>query len=127
MPFALCRNIFLCYFVILKFCLCNGIHFVYAKESLPCHCFTVQAIVRNLNVRVFLCPLNNICMELIIQNIVYYIPQKRRTCNIELYIGVQKVAAENEPLIFNVQNCCTEYPEAGFIITNLRVRIVSAK
>ena len=90
-------------------------------------CFTIQAIVRNLNVRVFLCPLNNICMELIIQNIVYYIPQKRRTCNIELYIGVQKVAAENEPLIFNVQNCCTEYPEAGFIITNLRVRIVSAK
>ena len=51
-------------------------------------CFTVQAIVRNLNVRVFLCPLNNICMELIIQNIVYYIPQKRETCTIELYIGV---------------------------------------
>ena len=98
------------------------------RKSLCCViCFTVQAIVRNLNVRVFLCPLNNICMELIIQNIVYYIPQKRRTCNIELYIGVQKVAAENEPLIFNVQNCCTEYPKVGFITTNLRVRILSAK
>ena len=90
-------------------------------------CFTVQAIVRNLNVRVFLCPWNNICMELIIQNIVYCIPQKKRTCNIELYLGVQEVAAQNEPLIINVQNCCTEYPEAGFIITNLRVQIVSAK
>ena len=24
------------------------------------------------------------------------------------------MAAENEPLICNVRNCCTEYPEAGF-------------
>ena len=44
--------------------------------------------VKNLNFRVFLCPVNNICMELIIQNIVYYVPQKKRTCNIELYVGV---------------------------------------
>ena len=66
-------------------------------------------------------------MELIIQNIVYYVPQKKRTYNIELYVGVQKVAAENEPLIFNVPNCCTKYPEAGFINTNLVVQSVSAK
>ena len=100
----------------------------YMRESLyRVMCFTVQEIVRNLNVCVFLCPLNNVCMELIIQNIVYCIPQKKRTCNIELYSGVQKVAAQNEPSIFNVQNCCTEYPEAGFIITNLRVQIVFGK
>ena len=98
------------------------------RESL-CHvtCFTHDAIVRNLNFRVFLCPVNNICMELIIQNIVNYVPQKKRTCNIELYVGVQKVAAKNEPLIFNAPNCCTEYPEAGFIITNPVVQIVSTK
>ena len=90
-------------------------------------CFTHDAIVRNLNFRVFLCPVNNICMELIIQNIVYYVPQKKRTCNIELYVGVQKVAIENEPLICNVPNCCTEYPEAGFIKTNLVVQSVCAK
>ena len=66
-------------------------------------------------------------MELIIQNIVYYVLQKKRTCNIELYVGVQKVAAKNEPLIFNVPNFCTEYPEVGFIITNPVVQIVSAK
>ena len=66
-------------------------------------------------------------MELIIENIVYYVPQKKSTYNIELYVGVQKVEAENEPLIFNVPNCCTEYPEAGFISTNPVVQIVSAK
>ena len=67
-------------------------------------------------------------MEVLIENIVYYyVPQKKRTCNIELYVGVKKVAAENEPLIRNVQNCCTEYPEAGFIITNVVVQIVSPK
>ena len=98
------------------------------RDSLcPVTCFTHDAIVRNLNFRVFLCPLNNICMELIIQNIVYYVPQKKRTCNIELYIGVQKVAAENEPLIFNVPNFCTKYREEGFIITKPVVQIVSAK
>ena len=98
------------------------------RDSLcPVTCFTHDAIVRNLNFRIFLCPLNNICMELIIQNIVYYVPQKKRTCNIELYVGVQKVAAKNEPLIFNVPNFCTEYPKAGFIITNPVVQIVSAK
>ena len=90
-------------------------------------CFTHDAIVRNLNFCVFLCLVNNICMELIIQNIVYYVPQKKRTCNIELYVGVRKVAAKNEPLIFNVPNYCTEYPKAGFIITNPVVQIVSAK
>ena len=90
-------------------------------------CFTHDAIARNLNFRVFLCPVNNMCMELLIESIVYYVPQKKRTCNIELYVGVQKVAAENEPLICNVRNCCTEYPEAGFIITNVVVQIVSAK
>ena len=66
-------------------------------------------------------------MELIIQNIVYYVPQKKRTCNIELYVGVQKVAAEKEPLIFNVRNCCIKYPEVGFINTNLVVQSVSEK
>ena len=66
-------------------------------------------------------------MELIIQNIIYYVPQKKRTCNIELYVGVQKVVAENEPLIFIVRNCCNKYPEAGFINTNLVVQSESAK
>ena len=98
------------------------------RDSLcPVTCFTHDAIVRNLNFCVFLCPLNNICMELIIQNIVYYVPQKKRTCNIELYVGVQKVAAEKKPLIFNVPNFYTEYPEASFIITNPVVQIVSSK
>ena len=91
-------------------------------------CFTHDAIARNLNFRVFFCPVNNICMEVLIENIVYYyVPQKKRTCNIELYVGVKKVAAENEPLIRNVRNCCIEYPEAGFIITNVVVQIVSPK
>ena len=67
-------------------------------------CFTYDAIVKNLNFRVFQCPVNNICMQFIIQNIVYYVPQRMRTCNIELYVGVQKVVAEYEPLIFNVRN-----------------------
>ena len=88
---------------------------------------THDAIVRNLNFHVFSCPVNNICMELIIQNIVYYVPQKKRTCNIELYVGVQKVAGENKPLIFNVRNYCNKYPEVGFINTNLVVQSESAK
>ena len=65
--------------------------------------FTHDAIARNLNFRVFFYPVNNICMEVLIENIVYYyVPQKKRTCNIELYVGVKKVATENEPLIRNV-------------------------